>query len=521
MTIDKQNKYDRQLRLWGNSGQSSLESSHICLINATSTGSEILKNLVLPGIGKFTIIDDSTLTDDKLSGNFFFNHEDIGTNTAAAMTKELNELNADVDGNYIEDSLQSILKNKSVEFWDTFNIVIISDYVAKQDFNTLRDILWDKNIPLLVVNTIGFYGSLHLILNETAVIETHDPARFFDLRIDSPWPELQEFADSIDLDTLDDTEHAHIPYIIIFIKALRGWKSSHNDKPPKNYSEKIEFRKHVESMSRDINNEVNFMEALRSIHRALQITQVPQSVLELFEDDNIKDENINLATPLFWIYVKALKNFVRKNNNQLPLPYAVPDMASDTVSYVTVQTIYRNKALKDQQLFTEELITILNTIGISLDTINHESIVSFCKNTQFLHVTKGSKKLFNNRMVSSVLNGCDEENRDILNIHFALLTCNAYIDKFHTASSLKDIGEFINCFNLEFNQHPTEGFPQLLTSTFKEVLCHTTRSYHNMSSFMGGIVSQEVLKITTSQYTPLDNLFVFDGVHSKSAKWKI
>ena len=40
---------------------------------------------------------------------------------------------------------------------------------------------------------------------------------------------------------------------------------------------------------------------------------------------------------------------------------------------------------------------------------------------------------------------------------------------------------------------------------------------------MGGIVSQEVLKSTTAQYIPLDNLFVFDGIHSKSenSKFKI
>ena len=49
MSIDKSAKYDRQLRLWASTGQSNLENSHICLINATSTGSEILKNLILPG----------------------------------------------------------------------------------------------------------------------------------------------------------------------------------------------------------------------------------------------------------------------------------------------------------------------------------------------------------------------------------------------------------------------------------------------------------------------------------------
>ena len=44
-------------RLWGDHGQSALESARVCLINATATGTEILKNLILPGIGSFTVVD--------------------------------------------------------------------------------------------------------------------------------------------------------------------------------------------------------------------------------------------------------------------------------------------------------------------------------------------------------------------------------------------------------------------------------------------------------------------------------
>ena len=46
---DKDKKYDRQLRLWGDHGQRALENSQICLVNVTATGTETLKNLVLPG----------------------------------------------------------------------------------------------------------------------------------------------------------------------------------------------------------------------------------------------------------------------------------------------------------------------------------------------------------------------------------------------------------------------------------------------------------------------------------------
>jgi len=42
--------YVRLARLWGDHGQSCLELAKVCLINATATGTEILKNLILPGI---------------------------------------------------------------------------------------------------------------------------------------------------------------------------------------------------------------------------------------------------------------------------------------------------------------------------------------------------------------------------------------------------------------------------------------------------------------------------------------
>lgn len=39
---------------------------------------------------------------------------------------------------------------------------------------------------------------------------------------------------------------------------------------------------------------------------------------------------------------------------------------------------------------------------------------------------------------------------------------------------------------------------------------------HNIAALAGGIVSQEVIKVVTKQYVPVDNTCVFDGVRSKS-----
>lgn len=52
------------LRLWGDHGQTALENANICLVNATGVGTEILKSLVLPGIGAFTIVDGKKVREE-------------------------------------------------------------------------------------------------------------------------------------------------------------------------------------------------------------------------------------------------------------------------------------------------------------------------------------------------------------------------------------------------------------------------------------------------------------------------
>lgn len=39
---------------------------------------------------------------------------------------------------------------------------------------------------------------------------------------------------------------------------------------------------------------------------------------------------------------------------------------------------------------------------------------------------------------------------------------------------------------------------------------------HNISALTGGMVSQEVIKIITKQYIPIDNTCIFDGIASRT-----
>jgi amyloid beta precursor protein binding protein 1 len=99
---EKEKKYDRQLRLWAASGQAALESANILLVNygAGCVGVEALKNLVLPGIGKFTIADDAIVKEADLGLNFFLDNTCLGKLRSESCTKLLQELNEEVEGDW-------------------------------------------------------------------------------------------------------------------------------------------------------------------------------------------------------------------------------------------------------------------------------------------------------------------------------------------------------------------------------------------------------------------------------------
>ena len=57
------------------------------------------------------------------------------------------------------------------------------------------------------------------------VIESHTEASS-SLRIDKPFPTLLQAARALDLDAMDTTDHGHIPYVYILVRALDDWKTA-------------------------------------------------------------------------------------------------------------------------------------------------------------------------------------------------------------------------------------------------------------------------------------------------------
>lgn len=312
-------KYDRQLRLWGSSGQKALSSTLAVLIGSSACGTESLKNLVLPGVGAFLVLDDVVYDADAVvvdeigddrdgdynagdcfgfdtwanTANFFAGSSSCGAATKAALARRLLcELNPDARGFHrTVPSLErldcvSLLKgllDRPLKTTDgssssssaPSNILVITADQPSSVVLPVSKACHSLNLPLVNVRSYGLLGyvriqtpSPHHVVRDAK--KTNRPP---DLRLADGYAfdELKRVVESVDsLDDMEDSKmHGHVPFVIVLLQALRKWKESRNDdRSPETYDEKEEFRSLIKSMARDYDNQLNFREAYDHAHLA-------------------------------------------------------------------------------------------------------------------------------------------------------------------------------------------------------------------------------------------------------------
>lgn len=103
------NKYDRQIRIWGTEGQHKLNTSTVLSLGITASGTETLKNMVLPGIGFIRIVSDAVVEARDFHRNFFVEPGTEGKNLAEEVLNNLLEMNPDVKGGFCPKSVESYI----------------------------------------------------------------------------------------------------------------------------------------------------------------------------------------------------------------------------------------------------------------------------------------------------------------------------------------------------------------------------------------------------------------------------
>ena len=167
---NSQSHFKPMFRLWAASGQAALEDSRILVLSASATSTSILKNLVLPGIGHFTILDHSIVTPEDAGNNFFLEGpESIGKSRAEESVRLLSELNEDVDGKADTRDIREVLgAGENTKEWLRQYTIVIVHNLEKDLLERLSRILWeDESMPsLLVVRSAGFLAEFSVQFHE-------------------------------------------------------------------------------------------------------------------------------------------------------------------------------------------------------------------------------------------------------------------------------------------------------------------------------------------------------------------
>ena len=101
-------------------------------------------------------------------------------------------------------------------------------------------------------------------------------------------------------------------------------------------------------------DEENFDEAVAHAYRVTPGPAVPRAVSALFDDPKLQAP-LTEATPPFFHLLAALREYVAQDPHALPVSATLPDMHTDTQSYVELQTIYKDQARAERDAFASVL----------------------------------------------------------------------------------------------------------------------------------------------------------------------
>ncbi|KAF7760205.1 hypothetical protein Agabi119p4_10881 [Agaricus bisporus var. burnettii] len=501
----KTRRYDRQLRLWAATGQAALESAHILVASSAATCTSILKNLVLPGVGAFTILDDAIVTPADAGNNFFLEGpHSIGKSRAQEAVRLLGELNDGVRGYADTRSVEDLLAaGKSELFKYT---LVIAHNLPQSQLETLSQLLWEDEDapPLVVVRSAGFLAEFFIQQHEHTVIESHSDDRP-SLRIDKPFPALLQYAQSLDLEALDPTEHGHVPYVYILIKAMEKWNQEHDGISPRGTVERNAYKDFVLQMKHK-SDEENFDEAASQAYRSFLETKVPSEIAQLFDDPKL--QTLDAMSPPFFHLVAALKKFAAQPPYTLPLTSMLPDMKASTEAYITLQKLYKKQAEQEKAIFKSFISPDVKIDDDMIDTfVRNAHAIRVIRTSSWNSIDRDSAKL-ENALASSP---------KALAIHLALSAASSLASK-----SPSPPGEIPSFTVEDISQEARSLLPSgvSLPTEFEDMAGEIARTPNsdlpNTAALIGGLVAQETIKMITKQYIPISDVCTVDLVEAST-----
>ncbi|QLQ79250.1 hypothetical protein HG537_0B05970 [Torulaspora globosa] len=428
-------RFDRQVRIWGTSAQISLQRAHVCLVAKSfheALVQEILKSLVLSGIGEITLLLEDPDSVKQLSGCFF----------------AVNEI---FEGENVDTHISS---------WECIDEpVCVYTVIVAVNLEGSKELDWligRAREPVVFACAKGSSGHVELCLKEGHfVIDSRPGYTIPDIRVCDAWPELIEFYESFDLAQWSSSGRlSEIPYPVILYHMVKDI----DKKEVMNVSSKFVKSKIEEQFPNNL-GDLNIIEAKRFAHlavRSLDELGRMKKFLRDVEPEMYRDDWFDPLNREIAYFLKCLKEYLSRYNS-LPISDNLPDMESSTKLYGRLKCLYQSKHREDVRCFND--------------------IVS--KDEQQLSVSNSAEETFIRKL--SCLEFCRANTR----IDLTEMKAYQALNREHHPNALSRYTENVN------------------EPGYEAITFHT-------SCFIGGVASQEIIKIITHQHVPISGRYHYE-----------
>ncbi|CAR28452.1 ZYRO0F04290p [Zygosaccharomyces rouxii] len=460
-------RFDRQLRLWGGFGHELLTNGQICFIVERRDDPlllEVQRHLLLAGISSYLVLhSDKQHTPAKDAFAFIDENQ------------ELQALNPEIkpQWNFLPWS-----RIQTQSFKDISVIVLINcrDAHMLQELSIRRE--HSINFPPVLVAAVNYpLAYMYLWLKEIHFVVTTNPEYVVpDLRINEPWDEVLQYTESLDFGKLREEELAEIPYPLILSSALRA--TSQDERPLHQKLDDFYLKYSQQAL-----NDSNYRQAkryARQVSRSSELgrQRVKQLLnrLQIYQRSNWHDS----FNGKFMTLCQALGQFLDQYH-QLPLPSEFPDMEAGTQIYNDLKMIYQKKARED----CETMEAIVARLGFP--DFPRMLVKKFCDNINYWTLLE---PIVNESSVPGIY-------------------------------SSTELTRYLNEQEVTISTHEKKLLENLLSLAEDSYDSHTLVSSFPATAFLGGAVAQEVVKLVTHQYVPIDNTFVYDLISDESSTIKL
>ncbi|RXW12865.1 hypothetical protein EST38_g12989 [Candolleomyces aberdarensis] len=140
-----------------------LADTHVLLVGAGGIGCELLKNIVLTGFGKITLLDLDTIDLSNLNRQFLFRKKDVKQSKALVAAQTASAFNPNVKILPIHDNIKE--PQYDIPWFQQFDLVLnaLDNLDARRHVNRM---CMAGNVPLVESGTAGYLGQVQPLLKD-------------------------------------------------------------------------------------------------------------------------------------------------------------------------------------------------------------------------------------------------------------------------------------------------------------------------------------------------------------------